>query len=398
MPADDEPSTPDQPDDKGSRNAKGIALLVAIFMTAMMMLFTTDMIVNSTVDLRLSAAGRDNVKAEYIAKSGMNLGLFLVTSDLALDLTLFEFQGGTYKPTDGPQDIWSLLNGYPIGGETIEMISTIQQGFNLSKVNDSKVLDKLELFDGQFVLEVEDEASRINVNYCALGRGDRCLSMLKELLNCPAEREYLERKRVEILELVGMIKDWADLKDRPEEGTLVGTEEDPYMGRDPEVKPKNAYYDTLDELKMVPGWDDDLHRIFSPYLTVYPKPGINEDAFDLYLNLNTADRALMNCLLPRAATECAEKAALRYNRPNEVANISSLNGIKQSLNETFCLADTKKIKYFAYRSDVYRLKVTGQVGDQFRKMETVVKRGIPDEIDQRNGFVGAYKYLYWKLL
>ena len=40
--------------------------------------------------------------------------------------------------SDSPDDIWSQLNGLPISGESVEMVSQFQENFDLSKVSDSK--------------------------------------------------------------------------------------------------------------------------------------------------------------------------------------------------------------------------------------------------------------------
>lgn len=383
--------------DAKKQTSRGIAMMIAIFMTAMMMIFMSDILVNSTVDARLAAAGRDNLKAEYMAKSGINLGLFLVSTDFAIDVTMFELQGGM-KPTDTYQDIWALMNDFPIGGDTLELISTIQEGFNLSSIRDSGVLDKLKLFDGQFVLRVEDEAARINVNFCAHRRGGRCMPMMEALLNCPAEREFLEKKRLNASEIVGLIKDWADFDQTPEESTMVSTEDAPYLNRVPRVRPKNAPYDTLDELKMIPGWDDDMHWIFSPFLTVYPFPDTTTSEHATYLNINTIDRALIGCLLPISLEECAEQSAIAMDRRIESGAISSSDGIKQFLSQAFCTNDEQKAQLFTYRSDVYRFNVYGEVGDQRVNIETVVHRRLPTETERRDEFTGAYRYLYWKML
>lgn len=403
VPADAKPVELDNRSDDTALKKRGIAMLIAIFMTAMMMLFTSDMIVNATVDAKLASANRDNIKAEYMAKSGVNMAVFLVTADLAVDLTLYEFQGKAYKPADGPQDMWGMLNGFPIGGETIEMVASLQEGFDLSKVNDSEVLDQLQLFDGQFILNIEDEASKINVNYCAKSRGEPCMTLLKALMSCPAEKEFLERKKLDVNEIVGFIRDWADfpsasLSDGPTAGTNVSSENDAYSDRTPKVSVKNAPYDSLDELKMIPGWDEDLHQVFSPYLTVYPIPPSEKTDSSFYINFNSADRAFLSCLLPKGSRECAENAAMFASKRAEIGNIQGADGIRQQIGQAYCETDKEKTQNFTYRSDVYRIRVTGEVGDQKRIIEAVIHRRVPDDLDKREGFKGAYKYLYWKML
>ena len=58
---------------------EGVAFLIAVMMTAMMMIFMSDLMLNSTVAVRMAVSQRDNLKAEYMAKSGFNLALMLIT-------------------------------------------------------------------------------------------------------------------------------------------------------------------------------------------------------------------------------------------------------------------------------------------------------------------------------
>ena len=59
-----------------------------------------------------------------------------------------------------------------------------------------------------FVLKVEDEQSKINVNFCAQGRCSETLLMLESLFSCPAEQRFLDQKNVNPKELAYKIKDW----------------------------------------------------------------------------------------------------------------------------------------------------------------------------------------------
>ncbi|SME95537.1 general secretion pathway protein GspK [Pseudobacteriovorax antillogorgiicola] len=376
---------------------RGVALLIAMFVTAMAMLFLAEMKLSSSVSNQLSLGHHLNVKGEYIAKSGVNLAKMLLTADLAIDLSLREVQGKNFTPADGPEDMWAMLNGLPIGGETLEMVSSMQESFDLSAINDSDVLDQLKLFDGAFVLEVHDETSKINVNTCGIGRGDKCMDLLRKLMSCPAEREYLERKKVNPQEIISLIRDWVDDNDRPDENAFYSSEDDPYAERGGDQFPKNARFDSLEELKLIPGWDDEMHKIFSPFLTVYPIP--TDTIKDKWrINFNTADRAFLGCLLPKANQECAETSARYVNKRDEFGSVSGAQALKSTLNQQFCTSSTDDVKRFGYRSDVYRIKVTGQVEDQARTLEVVMQRGVPDEFDEKKGFRGAYKFLYWKML
>ena len=61
----------DVSDNKRERSGaeRGIALMVAVMIISVMMIFAAEFIVSSTVDLTRASAQRDNVRAEYVAKS-----------------------------------------------------------------------------------------------------------------------------------------------------------------------------------------------------------------------------------------------------------------------------------------------------------------------------------------
>ncbi|MGE0172169.1 MAG: general secretion pathway protein GspK [Oligoflexales bacterium] len=376
----------------------GVALIIAIMIISTIVIFTTDMIINSSVNLQLAVANRDNIKAEYVAKSGANLSLFLISADWGVDL--FQYQMQNKKPSDSPQDIWAAINGLPIGAESMEMAMGMADKLNLSKVNDEGAINQMQLFDGTFVIDVQDEGSKINLNYCVESRAEECMSMIELLMSCPAERSFMEGKKITPKEIAANIKDWVDDNSRITDGSSYSGESDPYIDRTPKVRPKNAPFDSIEELKMVAGWDDDLQRIFAPYFTIYPIPKIGLQAKPK-INLNSANRELIQCLMPESALRCAEKAAkflVRAEKDDPPEVLGDDAGIQKRLSEIFCEDDKKKTNWFTYYTDVFRVVSTGIVGDQTVRLDTVVQRAMPDDIEKNEGFKGTYKYLYWKML
>ena len=381
-------------EDKASARSKGVAMLIALLVTAMVMLFLTELKISSTVSNRISLGNHLNVKGEYIAKSGANLGVFLLSADLAIELTAFELSPDARFPP-----IWNVINGLPIGGETLELVSQMQESFDLSTISDSKVLDQLKDFDGSFALNVEDETAKINVNFCGIGNGIKCMTMLEALFSCPAEREFLERKKIEAKDLITLIRDYVDENDRPDPKAIYSSESDPYEENNLGGEfPKNAGFDSVDELRYIPGWDNEIHQIFAPYLTVFPIPDPSIKQSKLVINYNSAGREMLGCLLPKSNEECSEQSALYHNQRQDLPPVSNTGGIKDELIRYHCSSDEALSKQFTYRSDVFRINVDAQVEDQTRKLSIVVKRGLPDEFDKKEDFKGAYKYLYWKIL
>jgi type II secretory pathway component PulK len=387
-----------QSDDNKSPKDRGIAMIVVMFMITLMSLFSADMIVNSAVDAQLASGNRDNVKAEYVAKSGANLATFLLMADLAVDLGQAEMQGGNAAVTDGPNDFWGMLNGFPIGADSLEMAGQMQEAFDLSKISDSEVLDGLKLFDGHFTLFITDESSKLNINYLSGNAGTIYTTMLKALMSCPAEKEYLDKKKINVPELVAYIRDWADLDERPSEESAKSSEDDVYADRVPKMKAKNAPYDTLDELRLIPGWDVDMHTIFSPFLTVYPIPVATTGAARVPMNFNTVSREFLGCLFPKATTECAEKSVEHFTKMEEDGPASSVEQIQEKLKNAFCAENDEMAKKFTFRSDLYRVKVQAEVFGQRKNLELVLQRKLPDADDNKIQYKAAYRYLYWKML
>ncbi|MCX6128386.1 MAG: type II secretion system protein GspK [Proteobacteria bacterium] len=379
-------------------NKRGIAMIVVMFMITLMALFSADMIVTSAVDAQLAAGNRDNIKAEYIAKSGANLASFLLMADLAFDLGQAEAMGANASVTDGPGDFWSMMNDFPIGADTLEMVSQMQETFDLSKVNDSAVMDQLKLFDGHFTFNISDESSKINVNYLSDNAGSVYQTMLKALMSCPAEKDYLERKKLNPAEIVALMKDWVDLNDRPTEETGRSSEDDPYTDRVPKVKAKNAPFDSLEELRMIPGWDADVHTIFSPFLTVFPLPVATQGTQKMPINFNSASREFLGCLFPKANTDCAEKSIGHFRDLEKNGPATSSEQIQEQLKSSFCAEGDEIAKKFSYRSDLYRIRVKAEVYGQTKSLEIVMQRKLPDNDDIKLQFKAAYRFLYWKML
>ena len=397
-----------------SQKQKGIALMVTIIIIAVMMMFASDLILNSQVNLETTVKQRDNVRAEYLAKSGFKLALFLVSIDHGIDLFMSSPQSPQKKAsTDSLSDVWSALNGIPIGGDTAEMIGMLSKTFNLGKVMDSGVIEQLKLFEGSFTLDVQDENQKINVNYCHLGRCSEVLLMLESLFSCGPEKAFLDSKKIKPRELAYKIKDYIDSDNRAEGDSGEGDESDPY-GKF-KYKSKNAPLDSLAELRMIDGWDEEVHAVFSPYLTVFPFQQAGTDKYKI--NLNTASRALLQCLVPEAKSSCGEKFAVAINRRNNDSQEIASGNVSQVVRNLLCYSGAAstpqppppgsppgtpaqtdpndKTGWFASSSTTFNISIQASAGDRDRVLSAVIERTVPDA---KKGIKGTYRVLSWKLL
>ena len=393
-------ATSDSDDSSGSKltpipkSQKGIALLIAIVCISVMTIFSSDFILNSQMSLESSVSQRDNIKAEYLAKSGINLSIFLITADLTIDL--FMKQSGLGEPSDSLSDIWSLTNGFPIGGGSVDIIETMQDSFKLSAIQDEKIMDTLKLFDGEWASTVEDEQARINVNFLTEGLGTEVRTLMLGLMEgCPADKAFLQDQDITADKLIARIKDWVDPDKNPDPKSGLSDEESIYKKQDPAYVPLNAQFDTLDQLKLIHQWTDDIHTVYSPYLTVYP---FQKTGFEtMQLNINTASKELMGCLFPKSKSDCKANYETLYKDMSE--NMTPVAGSKaqigSALVSNFCSTGENGIdeKLFTVRSDTFRITTTAYVGENRKDIQVVIQRHVPDPTSK---IPTSYEILYWK--
>jgi type II secretory pathway component PulK len=285
----------------------------------------------------------------------------------------------------------------------MEMAQQFQEEFGLNAVLDSSIIDQLKMFDGLFSIMVEDEAKRINLNNCFQGRCPEILAMLEALFACPAEKMFLEQKKVTGPELVYRIKDYIDQDKRAEASSGYSDENEPYGKRQPKVQAKNAPLDSIDELRLIEGWDEEIHAVFSPYLTAYPFVTPNTDRSKIKLNINTTSRSLLQCLLPEAKGSCEEKIAITLADRDRDGTPLAIPGVnmKDVLRDQLCYtgggagSGGDKSDWFGRSSEVYRLILEGSSGDSVKKIMAVVERVMPDP---KKNEKSTFRILYWKLI
>ena len=387
-------------------NRRGIAIIIALMIITFMVGFMSDIVLSSRVANQMSINIEEKGKADYLAKSGVNFARFIILIDWGLDL--FMAQNAKQPANDGPGDFWSMLNGLPIGSGEAKAMVKMQESFELSDVMDSKVISQLDLFSGTFVIDVQDEDSKINLNYLvkdSMSNGT-VYPMLRALFSCPAEREFLDKKELDPEKLAARVADYIDADKRVKTGADYTSEDDPYSDRNPKHAPKNLPLDTLDELKLIAGWDDDVHAVFSPYLTVYPI--IKEyfghlKAADLQkmatLNLNTGSRGFLGCLFSEMDVDCKENFAVKHKKINkEKQNFSDGQNMTETLKNLACYQKSEsldKSTWFKANSSTFSVNVQGFVGDQESEVKTVVYR-IDPSIMKKKKLEHASDLLYWK--
>ena len=374
---------------------RGISLLIAMMTVAMMIGLVADLIISSSVNIELGISSRDKIKAEYLAKSGQNLGIFLLSASWGIDLFRASPMAGPAKadPNDSDASIWNSLNDLPpMGASSVKLLKAATDGeedpFNLKGIFSEEIAAQMAQFEDSFAVKIYDESSRINLSMCK--KETTCpIEQLMALFSCPAEKAFLEKRDVSPEELAYRIYDFIGEGDRVSDQSGFTDKDDPYLKHVPPYKARRLPLDAVTDLRLIEGWDDDIHAVFSRYITVYPFYDSWTSRKAPPININTAPVELLRCLVPDTrSAESSEKFMQMITKMKKDATpiVQNTKDIGKTLKEKFFYESSggersaNRVEWFTNRSDVFRVKVEAETGNQTITAESVVRRINPKEV------------------
>ena len=379
---------------------KGLALMVAVMIISVMMMFAADFIVSSTVNLTRASAQRDNVKAEYIAKSGANWALWLNLFDFGLQLQL-QSDPAMKAMKDGIGPLWDKLGSvFPFDAALdLSQSGKFAAAMGLNSLMDSGVVNLLQSLGGELGISVVDETGKINLNVCYQSQAECTVTLmqLEALMSCTAvEQDYNKQNNIKPSEISRRIKDWVDKNNVAETGSGYTEENEPYEKKKPPYKAKNTPLDSVDELLLVDGWNRELHAYYSPYLTVWPFPDVaTKNGFKL--NINTMPQEALRCMFGRelGSPDATAQFIKRYRDLMEKnGRLAGSDGELQSvLGDLFGYraegADKgsagDRASWLTTESRAFRIKAKGIVGEQTRILEYIIQRATPQQVAASSG-------------
>jgi len=420
---------------------RGVALILVLTTIAILTAIGVDFSYSSRVSLKLAENLRDETRAEYLARSAVNVSRLLLHFQKQVDqlggqlgAALGGLTGGSRPPprpgagaaAPAPNNLgirlWQVVpiesNAFSalLSGriEGLDGIRTDAAALPARPGERASVTHAFGGFDGSFHAKIVDENSRINVQRLD-DLGARAVSTLTQLRAMMADPKYdfifdeedANRDRVRRDDVLLAMKDWIDID---ETGTAFdpsnpqrpfvngfGDENSAYSRYEPRYKAKNGKFDSLEELYMVRGVNDRFMAAFGDRLTIWPDINTN-------LNINTDDpqQMLTNILIaaanpndpslrdPRLLKTILQEIQLR--KMFSFFGMSADDFVSILVNNRIQLRpeiDTrqggKPSNLFGSTSDTFRITATGRVG-RIEKQVTAVVR-----YDDALG-----KMLYWK--
>lgn len=336
-----------------SRKEQGVAMLLVLVGIAVLTLVANEVRYNSVVELRLATNQRDELRAHYLAKSGIGLSRLMLRFQKQLDQIQIPNLGGMLQQFMGGAAGGAAAGGLPGmggagggGGMSIQlwrmakidcqMLSQMvpefdEKGRPIAESNfgrsSNKKFDfddenpelaqtqrdrKFGSFTGCFEAKLTDEEERIN-----LAKLDSpqltAMGLLMQLIGTMGDKKFeflfdkedSNRIKLTPTEVIVNMRDWVDEDETGTTLNLSGSgdpfqkgfsdENGGYSKYQPQYRAKNARFDTLDELYMVHGVNERFMAAFKDKFTVYPD--VNSK-----LNINTDDPILLEVAI-RSVTD-----------------------------------------------------------------------------------------------
>ncbi len=338
-----------------TRRQRGVAILVVLVTTAVIGAAAADFAYNTQVELEAAVNSRDSLRAEYMARSGLQLGQLLTAVQGSLSgmlqalppefrdaIVITDYAGFLAKVFGGDKEsregLGALL-GVDLGG--VEGLgSPPGTSFDLNIASE----------EGKYVLNCGGGFASINT---ANSQTQRNLYQLLYNLVRPIYYDKMfnlaDRDGVIVTreELPAAIIDWSDVDQlRYSPFGSAGGSEDRYdKGRD-RYEAHNSYFDTVEELLLVRGISEDFWAAFGEMFTVYRSAdckllasGVQPEAWPIIAAMLAASAADKNAVYdPNAAIVAQQVAGLLKT------GLPTLKQAAQSLGLPACKVDESQCK------------------------------------------------------
>ncbi len=389
----------------GRSSRAGVALLMVLSAIMLLTILVTEIAHSATVRIKLAAHHRDEVRAEMLAETGIQLYRLILMASKQLGRNPMIMEYGAMMGVNA-DTLWQMVPFINTGLMRMVFVSggdmdeddaarMALAGLSEEERDDSREGRRNFLdFDGDFSASIQDESRFIYV-------GKLQAASFADLLELPAAQEiqglmakeevndYFYRENIDKMEIIGNLVDWTDADDmRLYEG---GDEETLYANLDSPYKPKNAPFDSIQEIRLVDGWHlDGVWERLGRHLTIYGQGKIN---------VNTAHRPVMRAILAAFIDGYTSEQyidtildllmAARGTPLSEggvhFSSAQSFKGwVERELGVT--LKDTV-LQAVTTESEVFRVEAAGEVGDSRVEIKAI--------IDYSRNPIG--QIVYWKV-
>ncbi len=284
-------------------------MIMVVLASVVLTVFVTEVQQESSSGLASAISARDRLRAEYHARSAINLARLLIATEPTVRRTIAPIlllMGRKGKPPQIP--VWEFSDqvlGIYNGEEGTTSFA------DLAGV-DAEGAENVGLgTDGHFTVTIVDEDSKINANIAARGDVMSAQQIAAQLMGLMMGPQYdpmfeeldADGQPWDRATICGAIIDWADYDENHEscalsdQATSAGVEDNFYQSIGLDYFRKNAAFDSLEELRLVRGMNDDFWATFVDPDPRNPKKRLMTVWGQGKINVNTANAQTLWALI-----------------------------------------------------------------------------------------------------
>ena len=295
---------------RGQKNERGVAILAVLLGIALMTLIVVDFALTSGLGFVSAANQANELRAGYLARSAVSIGLALLAEDARSKLQQATTQS-LATPCESFNDVWAA----PFPPTPIE--------------------------GGVVSLSIVDEARKLPINAMVNQSGPQA--------GTPNQAAIAKVQRLFTIldvdpDLIQGIIDWIT----PSGANSTGGTGDFYAGLVPPYQPRYGPMPTIGDLQMVAGFNEAIFNRVSPFLTVMPLTGSyinngsqqgNPMAAAAQVNANTAAPQVLAALEPelmedqKIVQEIVEARSIKpFTKTTDIMNLPDVGQVGQRLS------------------------------------------------------------------
>ena len=263
---------------RNSRREQGVALILVLGVIAVITVFVTELMGNTSTAFQVATGERDRLQAEYLARSGLNLTRLLIAKEPDIRRVIAPMYSIMLGHGPPQLNVWNFADALlmPFANPASAEGAAASTGIAFSEIQGIKETG------GTFEVISLPENSMMNLNKPLFWQGDEArVSLAMQLFaltggyqnQSPYDSLFNgmdpDGQLTGRLDVVSAVIDWWD---EDEQRTTFdpgaakvnssGREDDIYSRFPEPYRVKNAPYDSLDELRLVRGFTDDFWATF----------------------------------------------------------------------------------------------------------------------------------------
>ncbi|APR82075.1 Hypothetical protein A7982_07424 [Minicystis rosea] len=292
---------------KKRADQRGIALILVLGSITLLTVFLTQLQEQTSSELAAALAERDALKAEYYARSGINLSRLLIAMEPEIRNTVKNSVLGFVFGKNGPPQIpvWEFTD--LVLGPFNDAVGS--QSFLATIGADPLTAKNIGIQGGgRFELSIVDEDAKINLNVPAQNTFESNERLGRLLLgvfapqanNALFEQPDADNQHSDRETICGALVDWVDSDPAGNEETYpcqpnnqnrvsTGPEDNLYQMIGLPYRRKNAPFDSMDEVRLVRGMGDDFWATFVDPEPQNPKKRVMTVWGQGEININAAN-------------------------------------------------------------------------------------------------------------